>query len=313
MALSVFEFDAGGFTASFPVDDLPDTAGSSSSMRLRLINNALSRQVANITVGTGSDFPTTGDVVFSSDADLTLADRYELRFQPRVGSSRGIVYWNPSQDLWQPGLVRNSIPEATDPPPSTPDNDQMAVSARRKDVMSLQSFQRDTLIVPNHDATLLTLTGDVADITDARWDSKSSGSVNPVFGTFGLRSNVTLAAGKIVGFGAFCALADDSKLNVYRLRLGGFALGGFLLVPYVGEPASAPAASTLVAARAFGSSVELLGFNEVVASNPSEGRSFFGGVAVMNPTGNSITAAVSIVGSFQACHVTAPRMALAVV
>lgn len=310
MAILV-NYEDGKAKLYFPPEDGPYEEATSALVSFQVTQGGRFRGQATGTFDVNGD----GDPI---ELEVTPTDNRQppnwILSVTNVDGVRRQVFWNASTELWGPRATNVwSNSDFPDEVPSSTVPTLSEAAKRKRSTMSLQSFQRDTMIIPNHDATLLTLTGDVADITDARWDSKSTGSVNPVFGTFALRSSLTLGAGKIVGFGVFCALADDSKLNVYRLRLGGFALGDLRLVPYVGEPAAAPGASTLVSARAFGASSELLGFNEVVGSNPSESRSFFGGVAVMNPTGAAVTAAVSVVGSLQACHVTAPRMALAVV
>ena len=180
--------------------------------------------------------------------------------------------------------------------------------------MTLQNFDRDVMFIPNHDQTELAAVSAVANVGDDDWRVVTSGIVNPLVGTFVSQGSFTLAAGKQIGFGVHMVVPDiDGDTHaVYRLRLGGYALGNLRLAPFFGEPTAAPAASNLVKARAFGVTSELLGFDEVVGTRPSEGRSVVAGVSILNSTNAAVTALCRVVGSVQNCATAAPRLNLSV-
>ena len=198
----------------------------------------------------------------------------------------------------------------TQPNPSSAPN----VGARRRKSMTLQNFDRDVMFVPNHDATELAAVAAVGNVGDDDWRSVSDGMVHPGVAHFTSNGSFTLAAGKQIAFGAHMMLPDigEETYAIYRIRFGAFSLGNLRLAPFVGEPTAAVAASNLVKARALGLSSELLGYDEVIGMRPSEGRSFFAGICILNSTNASVTAVCKLSGSVQNCAVAAPRMAISV-
>lgn len=209
-----------------------------------------------------------------------------------------------------------AAPDPDPDPDPDPAPDPVAVtpvtSTRRRPPLSLQNIERDMLFVnPDAGTTASDLTPVVADlsqVTAASWNVKTSGMLDPQVGRFNSGFSLAITAGRVLAVGAGVLVENNAKENIFRVRAGGIATGGLLLIPFVGELDAAADNAEQVEVRPFGASADLLGFSEAVSVRPSGLHGYLFGIAAFNPTAASVTSFVRVNGSIQRMAVNPPRM-----